>query len=468
MANESLQMEVAMTMRKSLVAVIAALLLAGPAPADVVRMKDGRTFIGVILEEKSRSITIDTKISNIRSTVTLHRREIASIEKKPLPDGFFDDGGGSAQPETPAPSNRTPERSDQRPSPRRQAPVDIRYLEIPIAGVFGEDIIPIGVENALEQARRRNVEHIVFRIDSDGGYVWAAEDIAEILEQHEDEFTYHALIDKAISAAIWVALSCDTMHMTPGATMGAAVVYSLDETSGDAEVDAKFNSAIAARLAARAEKHGHSPVLVRAMVLGEAEAYAWKDESGEWVIGAERPKLQQVDSLRTLDKRDTVLTLTAKEADELGFATLFTEKDAEALREGLGVERWRGSGNMGANEMERARSKAKPVFERFGMLYTELFASIERAVSADPGNFTYYVDYGGNLTGSSRRDWQRYTDQAITEWRRVHSVLVEMERLERDRAELRMSRWVETVDLQSVADQVADNVRRLEENRDRR
>jgi len=43
-----------------------------------------------------------------------------------------------------------------------------------------------------------------------------------------------------------------------------------------------------------------------------------------------------------------------------------------------------------------------------------------------------------------------------------------MERLERDRAELRMSRWVETVDLQSIADQVAENVRRLEENRDRR
>ncbi len=459
-----------MLKRQWVILAAAALILTSFVQADVVRMKDGREFIGKILEEKSRSVVIDTKISNIRSTVTLQRREIASIEKAPLPDGFFE--GKSEEAETPKPRETT------RPAPRESRPVtpaapsrpeDVRYLEVPLEGGFGTEIFPIGVSEALNQAKRRGVQHIVFRINSDGGYIWAAEDIARIMEENEDAFTYHALIEKAISASIWVALSCDTMHMTPGATIGAAVVYTRDSTSGNTEVDAKFNSAMAAKVAARAEKHGHNIALVRAMMIGESEAYAWKDESGEWCVGAERPKLAKVDSLRTLDDRDTVLTLTAQEADELGFAKLVQESELEAIRERLGIEQWRGSGRAGANEMEQARKKAQPIFDRFKMLRSEVSAGVERANAADPTNFgDYYVDYGGNLTDASRRDWQRRTDAAISEWNRVRALLIEFEKLEREREGLGMSRWIETVDIKSYFDQVTESVRRLQEDRDRR
>lgn len=453
--------------RWMILATVTALLAAGFAAADVVRMKDGREFVGVILEEKSRTITIDTKISNIRTTMTLHRREIRELEKGPLPEGFFD--------ERPSPPAATrPERpvapARERPAPAaRPSREEARYLEIPIEGEFGKDIIPIGVANALEQAKRRGVEHVVFRINSNGGAVWAAEDIATIMAEHEDAFTYHAVMDKAISASIWVALSCHTMHMTPGATMGAAVAYTRDTSTGELEVDAKFNSALAASLAARAERKGHSPELVRAMVIGAAEAYAWKDESGEWRIGAERPKQFQPDSLRTLDTGDTVLTLTAQEADELGFARLLESGETDDLREALGVERWRGLGRVGANEMERARNKAKPIFERFDVLLIEWRDAVARANAANPGAHNdYRVDYGGNLTDGSRRAWQQRTDAAIREWNRARAILVELEKLERQRAELNISRWVESVDLKTSFDLVTENVRRLEANRDRR
>lgn len=453
------------TLLVAIVAALSPLLLVGAARADVVKMKDGREFVGVIVEEQSRSIKIDTLISNIRTQVTLQRREIASIERSELPKDFFSGGGAK---------ERAASRPAREPTPERPAPVsrpmrteELKYLEIPIVGVFGEDIIPVGVSEALQQARRRGVSHIVFRIDSGGGQVWAADDIAKILDEHDDEFTYHALIQHAGSAAIWVALSCDTITMTPGSSIGAAVVFTKDETTGAAEVDAKLNSAIAAQLAARAERKGHNPVLVRAMVLAEAEAYGWKEDDGPWQFAPERPKSANPSSLRTIDTRDTVLTLTASEALDFGFARFSESADLDALGEPLGVGAWRSGGLMGANEMQRARDKARPIFEKFDLLVDQVMLSIQTAIESDPNRGTYYIDQYGNLADSSRRDWQRNTDAALRAWRRVQAGLIEIEKLEREREKLAMSRWVGTVDLKSIYDQVSANVRRLEANRNR-
>lgn len=436
---------------------------AWPTTGDVIKTRDGREFVGVIVSETSATVVIDTIVANIRSKVTLRRGEIASLERGPVPDGFFEparpaaprDRGGATRPAT------TPRRTD--PAPARGAAM---ALEIPIEGVFGEDIIPLGVANALDKAARRGVEHIVFRINSNGGYVWAAEDIARIMDERAGDFTYHALIEKAVSASIWVALSCDTMHMTPDASIGAAVVFSQDETTGDAEVDAKMNSAIAANLAARAEAHGFSGDVVRAMVIGDAELWSWTNNAGEVRVGAERPSGAR--DAQRLDSRETVLTLTAQQAARIGFAQPVAEPTLDALAEALGDGVWRGAGTTGRVEMERARARAEPVFKKFRLLIDEINAGIARAKDADPRAYQYTIDYGGNLTDKSRRDWERRTDEAIRHWNRVRAALVELERLERDREALKMSRWIETVNIQSLFDQVTEHVDRLTRERDQR
>jgi len=454
---------------------VSAIGLASSALGDVVRTRDGREIVGVIVSETSTTIVIDTVIANIRSNLTVRRAEVRSIERGPVPEGFFEpkhparpsaprptegrDGGG-ARPAT------TPRRT--RPNPRAHDPrAGTMILEIPIEGVFGEDIIPIGVSNALDKAARRGVEHIVFRINSNGGFVWAAEDIADILEDRADEFTYHALIDKAISASIWVALSCDTMHMAPGATIGAAVVFSEDASTGNAEVDAKMNSAIAARLASRAEIHGHNPDVVRAMVIGAAELWAWSDESGAVRVGADRPA--GAPDAKRLDAHDTVLTLTTEEAARVGFAEALSESSLDALAEALSLDDWKSAGTAGRVEMDRARARAQPIFKKFDLLVGEINTGIDRAKRADPSAYKdYFVDFGGNLTDKSRRDWKQRTDEAIRQWNRVRAALVELERLERDRNELGMSRWVETVDLKSFFKEVTEEVDRLSRERDQR
>lgn len=68
----------------------------------------------------------------------------------------------------------------------------------------------------------------------------------------------------------------------------------------------------------------------------------------------------------------------------------------------------------------------------------------------------------------SRRNWERRTDEALRAWGRVRALLVEMERLERDREALAMSRWIETFDIKDVYKRVGEEMDRLQRERDKR
>src|SRR5688572_7851761 len=70
------------------------------------------------------------------------------------------------------------------------------YLEIPLRGVFGEDIVVEGVEKTFEHARSTGVRNIVFTIDSPGGYVATAQGILELMKKNDDRFEYHALVTR--------------------------------------------------------------------------------------------------------------------------------------------------------------------------------------------------------------------------------------------------------------------------------
>jgi len=437
------------------------LLLTSLAAGDIVRMKDGREFVGVIKKETASTIVIDTKVANIRTMLTLRKSNIANVERGDPPPGFLDDE--PAAPTTNRPDR--PRRREREEALRRSSVPDrpAQYIEIPIEGVFGEDIVPVGVQESLEYAVRRDVQHVVFRINSDGGYVWAAEDIAQIMEEHAEDLTYHALIDKAISASIWVALSCDTIHMRPGSSIGAAVVFSQDATTGDAQVDAKMNSAIAARLASRAEANGHSAAIVRAMILQEAEAYLVEDEFGERVTDT-RPGGGRA---MVLDDRDSVLTLTADEAANVGFASLF-DGEASRLAGAVGLDGWRRASRFGAAAMRKARERAAPLLEEIPSVASIIGRDITEAVDSDPGNYQYYLQpFDNRMTQESRRQWRQRTDDAIAAWTRVGRGLVKLERLERRLAELGFSRSIHELDLEDLRERSAREIDRLRRDRDK-
>lgn len=324
------------TIRNTALAILAGWVMgfsASTALGDEVVLRDGTVYTGTIVSQTRREVVIDTEISGIRTRIRLDRREVQSIVRGETP---------SSTPEVEDRPTTIPTIGGGRDREEEQAePIVLKregydlIMEVPMEGTFGQDIYPLSIKNTLEWGAQRGVTDVVFRMNSPGGEVWAAEEIVEIMADYADQFTYHALIEHAISATIWPSFFCDTITMTPGATFGGAVVFRMNGT-GSAEVDKKMTSIMAAKLAASAEANGHSPYLVYAMMLSEEAVYAVR-RGGEWVLTNEIPAEGDYE---TIDGPDTVLTITAEDAAKYGIVTSIDDRSMEAFTEVQGIIDW--------------------------------------------------------------------------------------------------------------------------------
>ena len=65
--------------------------LVSSAVGDVIEMRDGRRFEGEIVAEDPSTVSIDTRVSStIRTTLKLNRADVKGVERKPLPEGFYE------------------------------------------------------------------------------------------------------------------------------------------------------------------------------------------------------------------------------------------------------------------------------------------------------------------------------------------------------------------------------------------
>ncbi len=304
------------------------------ASADQIVMRDGTVYDGKVVSQTRREVVIDTSINGISTRLTLDRRLVQSVTlgeaESPNPDAPQTAPSGSPS-IAPAPSIGTPSigtPADKPAKTLKRDGVDL-IVEIPMNGTFGQDIYPLSIAKGLEWAKEQGATDIVFRMNSPGGEVWAAEEIVEIMAKYAGSFRYHALIEHAISATIWPAFNCDTITMAPGGTFGGAVVFRMRGT-GAAEVDKKMTSIMAAKLAASAEAKGHSKALVMTMMIPEEAAYAVQ-RGGVWTVTGEKPA--DGETYETIDGTDTVLTLTADQAGKYGIVTTIPNRDIAAFAE---------------------------------------------------------------------------------------------------------------------------------------
>lgn len=270
-----------------------------------------------------------------------------------LLSGWLAVGGGVVGLLGPAPTAA----AQQRPATSTKLPGS--YIEIPLKGTFGEDFTAAGVYDALKTAKQmQRVTHVIFTIDSPGGVVADANAIAAAMDEFDAEFTYSCVITaKAYSASIWVMCRCRNIFFVDGAASGAAVAFSRDESSGAAEVDAKFNSAIASGIAAAAEKKGHPGLLFQAMILPELEVFMVTDEDGKRTFLRNEPSKDK--NYEVLDRRGQVLSLTTNDAVRIGLARRLSRLDLKLIGDVLGVDDWKLHDNSGQDAMKRAKSRAE-------------------------------------------------------------------------------------------------------------
>jgi hypothetical protein len=392
--------------------------------ADIVTLKDGTVYEGTVTEENSAQVVIEIVISNIKTSKTFPKYKVRSVEYKPLPEQETKEEEQvetsreipvDLPAEVDSDEEEIEEEDDDRSSARDRLEARrnrVLFVEIPIRGLIGMETNARGLKNALSQASKRGVQHVVFTIDSPGGYLYDAIAALEVLKDYDDTFEYHAMVDEgAISAASIYVAAADHIWVRPGARVGGAVAYSENTSSGAAEVDAKLNSIWAADIAARAQTKGHPPEVFRAMV--EPAAELWIDAEGKAY-----PSRPGTPGASQLDNTTTVLTIRADQMVQIGMAKEFAG-DIEDLGEVLEIENgWFEVRTIGIRAMERAHEERQKLHDRYEEAVKVFLDAAEDFKQDHPENhndYNYYIDrYGRSaIEGFSFQRWRERANKTI-------------------------------------------------------
>jgi membrane-bound serine protease (ClpP class) len=92
------------------------------------------------------------------------------------------------------------------------------------------------IKRSFKEAREEKAGHIILDINTPGGAVDAALEIADTIRASEIPVT--AFIDRrALSAGAYIALNADQIYMVPGAKMGSAAIIDLEGNTADKKAE---------------------------------------------------------------------------------------------------------------------------------------------------------------------------------------------------------------------------------------
>ncbi|MGE5609017.1 MAG: hypothetical protein ACM359_07170 [Bacillota bacterium] len=455
------------------------MLLALPrdsAIADIVEMKDGRRFEGLVVSQTPSEVLIDTVARNIRATISLPADEVSSVKGQTLPEGFFN------------PPPPPPRISD----PKAFKPKDTLYLEIPVVGQFGKDILAEGIRAALTYAIKHRISHVVFTIDSLGtSNLDEALETYRVLKTHADQLTYHAIIRNCTGNALAVAIHCDSIFVAPNAHVGAAS----EKPSPDAKLspeDARtLRAQLAREAAASVRNRGGDERFIQAMINPAFKLVAWKNDIGKVEIGQEPSASIPPDRIIFKVGADQLLILSSEQLTQLGMP-LF-QGGPQDLGSALKVQSWRLESNYGTKAMQDATQKAQAsLATKQGQFEARVADNIARRQSADralrylmrqaqandPSNATYESysarwgrgwQAGGTevMKDSSRRQWQWRTDQTLSNLDEAAQAANTMTHLDAEAVQLGLQPTYQTGELENILKDIQARIDTLEANRDK-
>lgn len=174
---------------------------------------------------------------------------------------------------------------------------------VPISGTIELGVAPF-VARSIREAEAAGARAVVFDIETPGGRVDAAERIVDAIKASSIP-TFAFVNRRAFSAGALISLAADGIYIRPGGVIGAATPV----TGQGQKASEKIVSAMRSEMRALAEDRGLDPTVAEAMVDEDVEV--------DGLVGAGK-----------------LLTLTAEEADRIGYATLVEDLDAVLTRTG--------------------------------------------------------------------------------------------------------------------------------------
>ncbi|RUS48493.1 nodulation protein NfeD [Cohnella sp. AR92] len=171
------------------------------------------------------------------------------------------------------------------------------------------------LDRAITEAEEAKAALLLLKIDTPGGSLQSAGEIGSRIASAKIP-TVAYVEAKAASAGAYIALNADRIVMTPGSSIGAAMVV---DSAGEAVESPKIVSFWSSEMQSAAEKNGRK---------------------GEIAVGMVDPHLVvELKELGRTKERGQILSLTANEALQVGYSDAVLSSTDEAIR-WAGMEHW--------------------------------------------------------------------------------------------------------------------------------
>lgn len=174
-------------------------------------------------------------------------------------------------------------------------------IRVPIDGMIDLGLAPF-MRRAVDTAEEQDAAAVLVEINTLGGRIDAMIEIRDAIVE-STVLTIAFVNPRAISAGALIAMACDSLYMVPGSTIGAATPVSGDTGEKASEKVVSYGRS---EFRSTAERKGRPPDVAEAMV----------DESIE---------------IEGIIEKGKLLTLTAKQALEFGFAEAVLESRGAVL-----------------------------------------------------------------------------------------------------------------------------------------
>lgn len=180
----------------------------------------------------------------------------------------------------------------------------------------------IHLQNGLYQARQKNADYVLIEMNTYGGALVEADSMRTVILNSEIP-VYVFINNNAASAGALISIACDKIFMRSGANIGAATVV---DATGTKATD-KYQSYMRSIIRSTAESHGADTIV---------------EANGEKVLKWKRdPKIAEAmvdESVYISGVVDStkILTLTAREALELGYCDDIVENVSELIVKHIG------------------------------------------------------------------------------------------------------------------------------------
>ncbi|WP_299087784.1 nodulation protein NfeD [uncultured Metabacillus sp.] len=183
------------------------------------------------------------------------------------------------------------------------------------------------IKRTISEANAQEVDHIILEINTLGGAVDGAMEIADTLRSSEIPITAY-INRRAISAGAYIALNADKIYMAPGSQMGSAAIITGDGNAADDKAQSLWLS----ELKEAAERNGRDPKYALAMADKEVDISEYGAGKGDLLTLESKSALEVGYSEGTAkDRQDLLNQLNLSNAEIIKAKESFAEKVARFI-----------------------------------------------------------------------------------------------------------------------------------------